>query len=121
MATASIKDYGYKLIRDWLLKPYTKIEKDGAGNEIEVTLPNLYRIKNRALLKELILWNPDINVDRIMALIQGMLYREEKMILYNGNMDSSKQFKDEDYAGNDPFFSRNYDTKFISKFKHFTN
>ena len=121
LATASIKAYGYKLIRDWLLKPYTKIEKDGAGNEIEVTLPNLYRIKNRALLKELILWNPDINVDRIMALIQGMLYREEKMILYNGNMDSSKQFKDEDYAGNDPFFSRNYDNKFISKFKHFTN
>ena len=121
LATASIKAYGYKLIRDWLLKPYTKIEKDGAGNEIEVTLPNLYRIKNRALLKELILWNPDINVDRIMALIQGMLYREEKMILYNGNMDSSKQFKDEDYAGNDPFFSKNYDNKFISKFKHFTN
>lgn len=121
LATASIKAYGYKLIRDWLLKPYTKIEKDGSGNEVEVTLPNLYRIKNRALLKELILWNPDINVDRIMALIQGMLYREEKMILYNGNMDSSKQFKDEDYAGNDPFFSRNYDNKFISKFKHFTN
>lgn len=121
LATASIKAYGYKLIRDWLLKPYTKIEKDGSGNEVEVTLPNLYRIKNRALLKELILWNPDINVDRIMALIQGMLYREEKMILYNGNMDSSKQFKDEDYAGNDPFFSKNYDNKFISKFKHFTN
>ena len=121
LATASIKAYGYKLIRDWLLKPYTKIEKDGSGNEVEVTLPNLYRIKNRALLKELILWNPDINVDRIMALIQGMLYREEKMILYNGNMDSSKQFKEEDYAGNDPFFSRNYDNKFISKFKHFTN
>lgn len=120
-ATVPIKNYGYKLIRDWLLKPYTKIEKDSSNNEIEVTLPNLYRIKNRALLKELILWNPDINVDRIMALIQGMLYREEKMILYNGNLNSSKQFKEEDYAGNDPFFSRNYDNKFISKFKQFKN
>ena len=56
-----------------------------------------------------------------MALIQGMLYREEKMILYNGNLNSSKQFKEEDYAGNDPFFSRNYDNKFISKFKQFKN
>ena len=113
-ATQPIKNYGYKLIRDWLLKPYTKIEKDDSGNDIEVQMPNLYRIKNRALLKELILWNPDINVDRIMALVQGMLYREEKMILYNGNLASSRQNDLKNYAGNDPFFEKNYD----SKFKH---
>lgn len=115
-ATQPIKNYGYKLIRDWLLKPYTKIEKDSNGNDIEVKLPNLYRIKNRALLKELILWNPDINVDRIMALVQGMLYREEKMILFNGVINSANQGTPKEDPSNDIFFSKNYDFKFKSKF-----
>lgn len=111
-ATVPIKNYGYKLIRDWLLKPFTKIEKDNTGNDIEVKMPNLYRIKNRALLKELILWNPDINVDRIMALIQGMLYREEKLILFGGNLQSRQKDNNKDYTGNDPFFTKNYDNRF---------
>lgn len=115
-ATQPIKNYGYKLIRDWLLKPYTKIEKDSNGNDIEVKLPNLYRIKNRALLKELILWNPDINVDRIMALVQGMLYREEKMILFNGVINSSNQGTPKEDPSNDIFFSKNYDFRFKSNF-----
>lgn len=115
-ATQPIKNYGYKLIRDWLLKPYTKIEKDSNGNDIEVKLPNLYRIKNRALLKELILWNPDINVDRIMALVQGMLYREEKMILFNGVINSSNQGTPKEDPSNDIFFSKNYDFRFKNNF-----
>lgn len=115
-ATQPIKNYGYKLIRDWLLKPYTKIEKNSNGNDIEVKLPNLYRIKNRALLKELILWNPDINVDRIMALVQGMLYREEKMILFNGVINSSNQGTPKEDPSNDIFFSKNYDFRFKSNF-----
>jgi len=45
-------------------------------------VPNLYFIKCRALLKELVLFNPDINVDRVRALGMVMLYREEFMILY---------------------------------------
>ena len=89
-ATAPIIKYGYRLIRDWLLKPVTKIEHDAEGNETEVTLPNLYFIRNRALLKELILWNPMGNYDRIMALIQLMLYREEKMILYQGDVRNAE-------------------------------
>ena len=60
-ALTNIKSFGYQKIRDWLLTPYTKIEKDQEGHDIEVSQANLYRIKNRALLKELILWNPNIN------------------------------------------------------------
>ena len=63
-ATAPIIKYGFRLIRDWLLKPVTKIEKDSEGNEVEVTMPNLYQIRNRALLKELIQWNTYGNYDR---------------------------------------------------------
>ena len=62
-ATTPIINYGFTLIRDWLLKPVPKIEKDEEGNDIEVSVPNLYFIKNRALLKELILWNPNGNYD----------------------------------------------------------
>lgn len=111
-ATTNIKGFGYQKIRDWLLTPYTKIEKDQEGHDIEVSQANLYRIKNRALLKELILWNPNINVDRIMALVQLILYREEKMVLYGGNMSSSGQESGSELA-DDPFFTQNYDTRYM--------
>ena len=111
-ATTNIKGFGFQKIRDWLLTPYTKIEKDQEGHDIEVSQANLYRIKNRALLKELILWNPNINVDRIMALVQLILYREEKMILYGGNMSSSGQESGSELA-DDPFFTQNYDTRYM--------
>ena len=111
-ATTAIKGYGYQKIREWLLQPYTKIEKDTEGNDIEVQQANLYRLKNRALIKELILWNPDINVDRIMAMVQLVLYREEKMILYGGDMSSSGQDSGSELA-DDPFFKQNYDARYI--------
>lgn len=77
---------------------------------------NLFFIRNRALLKELILFNPDINVDRIRALGMVMLYRQEKIILYQGDMSVERQEKaDATYLGNDPFFTKNYDARF-SKF-----
>ena len=108
----TLKGYGYERIQSWLMTPFTTIEKDSEGKEFEVTLPNLYRLRNRALIKELILWNPNINVDRIMALVQLILYREEKMILYNGNMSSSGQEGGSDLA-NDQFFIQNYDERFL--------
>lgn len=111
-ATVAIKGYGYQKIREWLLQPYTKIEKDAEGNDIEIQQANLYRLKNRALIKELILWNPDINVDRIMAMVQLVLYREEKMILYGGDLSSSGQDSGSELA-DDPFFTQNYDARYI--------
>ena len=110
-ATTAIKGYGYQKIREWLLQPYTKIERDSEGNDVEIQQANLYRLKNRALIKELILWNPDINVDRIMAMVQLMLYREEKMILYEGNMSSSGQGVGSELA-DDPYFTQNYDLRY---------
>ena len=90
-AITPIIKVGFNMIKDWLLKPVTKIEKDAEGNEIEVMVSNLHFIRNRALLKELILWNPYGNYDRIMALVQMMLYREEKMVLYQGNIKNQEQ------------------------------
>lgn len=106
-ATVPIKNFGFTLIRDWLLKP-VPVVKEEDGNAIEYTVPNLHFIKNRALIKELMLYNPDINVDRIMSLVQLMLYREEKMILYQGDPAKAKRVDNKNYLGNDPFFERNY-------------
>lgn len=106
-ATAVIKNFAFGLIRDWLLKPVT-LNKEENGEVIVYTVPNLSFIKNRALLKELMLFNPSINVDRIMSLAQLMLYREEKMILYQGDPSKNKERINKDYLGNDDFFSRNY-------------
>lgn len=105
-ATVPIIKYGFKLLRDWLLKPVTKIETDEQGDEHEVTIPNLYLIRNRALLKELILWNPFGNYDRIMAMVQLMLYREEKIILFQGDMRKSE--KKETGIAADEYWSKNY-------------
>jgi hypothetical protein len=90
-ATVPVINYGFRLIRDWLLKPVTFIQKDDSGNDVEVTMPNLYNIRNRALLKELILWNPFGNYDRIMAFLQVMLLREEKIILFQGDIKREEQ------------------------------
>ena len=107
-ASAAINNYANGLLRDWLLKPVPMIIEEG-GEVRETTVPNLYRIKNRALLEELINYTPELNVDRIRSLGMAMLYREEKMILYQGNPSADREEKaDASYLGNDPFFSRNY-------------
>lgn len=106
-ATAPIKNFALGLIRDWLLKPVPVVQETEEGIT-EYTVPNLHFIKNRALLKELMLYNPIINVDRIMSLAQLMLYREEKMILYQGDPSKNSNKIESDYLGNDLFFTRNY-------------
>ena len=108
-ASAAINLYANERIKDWLLKPIpTIIQED--GEDKQVMIPNLYRIRNRALLQELIAFTPEINVDRVRSLGMVMLYREEKMILYNGSISQDKFDKaDADDLSNDDFFKRNYD------------
>ena len=104
-ASAAINNYANGLIRDWLLKPVTIIQNID-GEDKEITVQNLQFIKNRALLEELIAFNPEINVDRVRALGMVMLYREEKMILYQGNPSKTRDITPKDYLGNDPFFQQ---------------
>lgn len=63
-----IKQWGWGLIKDWL----NDINADGKKN--------LYNIMSEPLLEELIAANDVVNVDRVMALTQVMIYREQ---LYN--------------------------------------
>lgn len=106
-ATVPVINFAMERLRDWLLKPVTTTE-EVKGEALSVTMPNLHFLKNRALIKELMLYNPVINVDRIMSLCQMMLYREEKMIIYQGDPRKVETRVDSDYLGNDPFFSNNY-------------
>lgn len=115
-AIAAINMYANNLIRDWLMKPVTFTVQNGIESS-EVTTYNLFNLRNRALIEELIAFNPEINVDRIRALGMVMLYREEKMILYQGNPSKDQGSIPKDYLGNDKFFTLNYkDPNKFSKF-----
>lgn len=99
-ATAPIIKFGFRLINDWLRKPVTSIEKTEDGTEEEVTISNLYKLRNRALIKELIQWNPYKNFDRVLSLVELMLYREEKIMLYQGSTSmgrSAARVEEDDY------------------------
>jgi hypothetical protein len=61
------------------------------GQEVEKVVTNMAFIKNRALLQELISYNPDGNFDRIRALGMVMLYRGEFMDRYEGDLSRSRQ------------------------------
>ena len=107
-ASAAINNYANGLLKDWLLQPIPMIINED-GEEKEVNIPNLYRLKNRALLEELINFTPEINVDRIRAMGMVMIYREEKMILYQGKISADREERaNADYLGNDPFFTTNF-------------
>ena len=106
-ATTPVINFAMERLRDWLLKPVTVTEESN-GESISTTIPNLHFLKNRALIKELMLYNPAINVDRIMSMCQLMLYREEKMILYQGEPRRAENRIDSTYLGNDTFFNKNY-------------
>ena len=111
-ATAAINAYARNLLRSWLLRPVPVIQTID-GEDQEVMVPNLYTLRSRALIKELILYNSEGNFDRISSMGMLMLLREDKMILYSGEVSKGKE---EDasasYLGNDPFFKTNYDARF---------
>lgn len=107
-ATAAINNYANGLIRDWLLKPVPTVVIED-GEEKVVMMPNLYLIRGRALLEELIAFDPVRNFDRIRSLGMLMLYREEKVITYGSRLNADDAEKaDRSYLGRDDYFNRNY-------------
>ena len=60
-----IKAWGEGLIKDWLN------EEQAPGKK------NLTNILSEPLLEELIMYNDTLNADRVMSLLQLMIYREE--------------------------------------------
>lgn len=114
--SANINNFANRLIKDWLLmKVPIEVKQEDGHIEIQ-EVPKLYTLKNRALIEEAIQFNPDINVDRIRALGILMLYREQYIIRYGtGRTESSSERLSKDYAGNDEFFTKNFDARHIGK------
>ena len=98
--------YSNDLIRDWLNKTYPVEKKDERGEIHIEQVPQLYKIRNRALLQELISYGPEVNTDRIRALAQVMFYREQFIIMYGGSpaSDGAEEIGDAD----DDFFNRDW-------------
>ena len=89
-ASPAINAYARSRLRSWLLSPVPVIQTiDGESKEVMV--PRLFTVRNRALLKELINYNPEGNFDRISAMGMLMLLREDKMIKYQGNVGRDRQ------------------------------
>lgn len=97
-----IKQWGWGLIKDWL----NDINADGKKN--------LYNIMSEPLLEELIAANDVVNVDRVMALTQVMIYREQlynvkvkevkkenrNRVLFDGPIFTQQWFRDDEMADN---------------------
>lgn len=94
---------GIELINDWLKKPYQVEVTDDKGESYIDDVPQLYKIRNRALLEELVSYAPDKNTDRVSALFQVMFYREQFNILYGG---AGADTAEEPDASKDEFFEQ---------------
>lgn len=114
--------YANDLIKDWLNKTYPREVKDERGEVHIQQVPQLYKIRNRALLQELVSYGPEVNVDRVRALSQVMLYREQFIILYGGSPDADDSGSDD--VADDEFFDIDWnrhkaslDSRYNSTFK----
>lgn len=120
-ATLPVNTFARGRLRSWLLAPVKvtrKAEDNGAGGRLsqaedkEITLPRLYTLRNRALVKELIGYNSEGNFDRVSAMGMLMLLREDRLILYQGDLTKASVQKRSSRLGDDPFFTKNYDERF---------
>jgi len=91
---------GVDLINDWLKKTYPVEVKDDNGETHIENVPQLYKIRNRAFLQELVSYGPGKNTDRVSAMFQAMFYREQFIILYGtaeGAIDDTPDVSDDDF------------------------
>lgn len=112
-ASMPVNNYANGLIREWLIKPVTIVVNED-GQEVEKVVTNMAFIRNRALLQELISYNPDGNFDRIRALGMVMLYRGEFVDRYEGDLSRTRH---QEKIEEDSYFKQ-YDTMKIMFEKH---
>lgn len=114
-ASAPINNYALSLYKSWLLKPVPTVIKAENGEEEESVMLNLYNLKSRALIQESMLYNSVGNYDRISSIGMLMLLREDRLILYSGDLSQLKSGQaSKDYLGNDDFFKNNYENKLFT-------
>lgn len=105
-ALPAIISFAEDLIRDWLLKESIVNEADETGQIHSVSVPGAYRLWGRAMIQEMISYSPAVNTDRVSALMQVMLYRQQYQILF-GDGENTDVIESDD--ADDEFFSRDWD------------
>jgi hypothetical protein len=118
-ASQALNNYANSLINEWLKRPVTITVTDKEGNIEEYTTANLYKIKAKALLEELVAFRPELNVDRIRSLGMVMLLREASMIECGGDLSKLRVPEKRITKADDPFFKKNWE-KFKGTQKHKT-
>ena len=103
-ATQGVNVYARARLREWLMQPVLFIQTVD-GEEAEVMMPRLFKLRSRALIKELMTYNNAGNFDRISAMGMLMLLRESVLIQGGGEINKEPD-EDKDYLGNDPFFNK---------------
>lgn len=97
---------GIDLINDWLKKTQPVEVKDENGETHIEQVPQLYKIRSRALLQEMLSYGPKKNTDRVSAMFQVMFYREQFIIMY-GDASGAEEDTSDDSAS-DEFFTRDW-------------
>ena len=102
IATLPINNYARMRLRDWLLSPAEVPSPDEDGGTI--TTQNLYLLKSRALIQELITWNSEGNFDRVSAMGMLMLLREDRLSKCGGVAKHEEE--EPSITSTDSFFKR---------------
>ena len=102
IATLPINNYARMRLRDWLLSPAEVPSPNEDGGTI--TTQNLYLLKSRALIQELIAWNSEGNFDRVSAMGMLMLLREDRLSKCGGVAKHEEE--EPSITSTDSFFKR---------------
>lgn len=106
-ASVPVNKFARTLLADWLCKPVNKKVYRPDGSESEVTMLNLHGLRGRAMVQELMLWNTNGNFDRVSSMMMLMLYREDFMVRYGGNIEERVEVP-KNRLSKDSFFEKNY-------------
>ena len=104
---AGVNYFANNLIKDWLNKTYLVDIKDEKGEIHQQQMPQLYKLRNRAFIQELISYGPAVNTDRVSAMAQVMLYREHFIVLFGGSPSAQENSTPDE--SDDEFFNRDWD------------
>ena len=95
--STELKNYGEGLIKTWLIDPYDERNTD---------IKNMHKMRDQALLKELIAYNGDINTDRAMAFMVLMYYVLELRKYAVVEKEETKSITDSDFFNTPQYYKK---------------
>lgn len=106
-ALPAVISFAQDMIKDWLMEESTQHYEGKNGQLQTESIPGVYKVWSRGLLKELLSYGPGANTDRVSALMQVMLYRHQFQILYGEHGENVSGGGTDD--ADDEFFNIGWD------------